>query len=115
MEEELVTSYMYCPNTGKYLGVFEFPKVQNQPTVYLPPHTTLVKPPEAEGDMYPHWNNTDWVLKKVVEKKAYYVRQQDVANLGSLARGYVLDNISMGLWPESMLAQYEDAVKKLQK
>lgn len=47
--EKNVIGFQYDPKTGRYIGEYEFPNNLDQEAIHVPPHTTLERPPVAEG------------------------------------------------------------------
>jgi hypothetical protein len=60
--EELILGYQWSSETKKYMGEYRFPKNKDKDEIYMPPFTTLVKPPETEREFAAYWNDNEWVI-----------------------------------------------------
>ena len=60
--QEFILGYQWSPETKKYIGEYRFPNNKDKDEIYMPPFTTLVKPPETEKEFSAYWNYNEWVI-----------------------------------------------------
>ena len=60
--QEFILGYQWSSETKKYMGEYRFPKNKDKDEIYMPPFTTLVKPPETEREFAAYWNYNEWVI-----------------------------------------------------
>ena len=60
--QEFILGYQWSPETKKYIGEYRFPNNKDKDEIYMPPFTTLVKPPETERESVAYWNGNEWVI-----------------------------------------------------
>jgi hypothetical protein len=60
--QEFILGYQWSSETKKYMGEYRFPKNKDKDEIYMPPFTTLVKPPETEREFAVYWNGNEWVI-----------------------------------------------------
>jgi len=58
--QEFILGYQWSSETKKYMGEYRFPKNKDKDEIYMPPFTTLVKPPETEREFATYWNGNEW-------------------------------------------------------
>ena len=60
--QEFILGYQWSPETKKYIGEYRFPNNKDKDEIYMPPFTTLVKPPETERESVAYWNGNEWFI-----------------------------------------------------
>jgi len=60
--ETMITGYQFHPETGAFMGAYQFPKNLDKEEVHVPPITTLVAPPAAPAGQRAFWRSNRWVV-----------------------------------------------------
>lgn len=60
--------YNYHPETKRFLFEENAEQSPLEPGIFLiPAHSTTIKPPEIKDDEIAIWNDSEWVIKKILE------------------------------------------------
>ncbi|MDO6385579.1 hypothetical protein [Uliginosibacterium sp. 31-12] len=62
-QQTAVVGYQYAPDTGRYIGPYEFPNNLDKEDIHLPPNTVLDAPPEAPAGKHPCYTDGAWTLR----------------------------------------------------
>lgn len=111
MPEDFIIGYQFGPDKGEFRGEYKFPNNMDKVAIHVPPFTTLVAPPKKipEGE-HPCWDGKKWVLMNDQNLSGIKPTKPTNENLKGLRREFVEENVSRGMWPRSVLEEYDAAV-----
>lgn len=110
--EEFILGYQWSPETKKYIGEYRFPNNKDKDEIYMPPFTTLVKPPETEREFVAYWNGGEWVIDPNPDVVSDHPPIDDY----ELLMPYFIDYLkSNNLWTEEDEIKRQEALDNIER
>lgn len=103
-QKAIITGYQYNPNSGKYIGKYEFPNNLDKEEIHLPPYTTLIKPIKNKEGFDIFWNGGGWFYQK---NEQVLTLPPKPDNYALLTNGYISYMKSVGQWTTQDQQKYE--------
>jgi hypothetical protein len=110
--EEFILGYQWSPKDSKYMSDYRFPNNKDKTEIYIPPFTTLVKPPETEKGFAAYWNDNEWIIKEDPDSIFSHTPIDDYEMLMPDYIEYLKDN---NLWTEDDQKKRQDALDNVEK